>query len=154
MSKLEVFRKLIREEVKKAVREELKSFLTETSTRKVTKSKQPIIETKVSKEYKPITKLPQYSSNSPIQDLLLETAAGMNIDEYRTIVNADSSIAQGFPQMFMQEEESTMIQPGVVSNVSEMLANTRSTGDINQVQIDVVPDFTELMQTMKTKGQI
>jgi hypothetical protein len=35
-----------------------------------------------------------------------------------------------------------------------MLANTRPSGDINAVRIDTVPDFSGLMQTMKSKGQI
>lgn len=153
MNKLDAFRKLIREEVKKAVREELKSFLTESTTR-LAKSKQAIVETRTRENFKPELKKPQVYSDDPIKQLLSETAMSMGTEEYRTMMNADSSIAQGFPQMFEQVEEPTATRPRVVENVSEMLANARPTSDINQVHIDVVPDFSELMQTMKSKGQL
>jgi hypothetical protein len=45
-------------------------------------------------------------------------------------------------------------EPIVVESVDQMLANTRPAGDINAVRIDTVPDFSNLMQTMKEKGQI
>ncbi len=45
-------------------------------------------------------------------------------------------------------------EPTVVNNVDQMLASTRPAGDINSVRINVVPDFSNLMKTMKEKGQI
>jgi hypothetical protein len=42
----------------------------------------------------------------------------------------------------------------VVESVDQMLSSTRPAGDINAVKIDVVPDFSGLMKTMKEKGQI
>ena len=78
----------------------------------------------------------------------------MNAEEYRTMVNMDSGMAQGFPQAFMQEQSSYTPQPQVVESVSEMLATATPTTDINQVSIDAVPDFSEMMQTLKAKGQI
>ena len=42
-----------------------------------------------------------------------------------------------------------------VGNVGDMLSNTnKSAMDINQVNIDVVPDFSKLMGTLKDRGQI
>ncbi len=154
MSKLDAFRKLIREEVKRGVREELKNFLMESQNQAI-KPKKPVIqETRIKENYKPKFQAPPKYSDDPIQQLLSETAMGMGTDEYRTMMSADSGMAQGFPQMFMQGEESLTSQPQVVENVTEMLASARPTNDINQVNIDVVPDFSELMQTMKAKGQI
>jgi len=161
MAKLDAFRKLIREEVRSVLREELKSFMTEikkpapktnyTGTLKESFIKEaPKVKQKQSVVY----------SDDPLQQLLAETARGMDSEEYKTLISAGSDIAQGFPQMFEQEgsfaptRSSNTIQPQVVETVSEMLASVRPTSDINQVNIDVVPDFTELMQTMKAKGSI
>ncbi len=155
MNKLDAFKKLIREEVKKAVREELKNFLIESET-KVIKPKQTVIESKTRESFKPKFNKPQIYSDDPIKQLLSETAFNMDASEYKTMMSADSSMAQGFPQMLMQERESFSPAPQsqVVESVSEMLASTRPANDINQVEIDTVPDFSNLMQTLKAKGQI
>jgi hypothetical protein len=42
----------------------------------------------------------------------------------------------------------------VVESVQEMLAQTRPVSDIHQVNIDAVPDFSEMMSVLKSKGQI
>lgn len=152
MSQVDLLRKLIREEVRKVVREELKNFLVEARV-PVTKNNYTGMIKESIERAKPAPK-PVYSDD-PIKQLLAETAYGMDASEYKTMVNAGSDMAQGFPQLAMQyQESSTMQQPQVVESVSEMLASARPTNDINQVTIDAVPDFTELMQTMKAKGQI
>jgi hypothetical protein len=152
MSQVELLRKLIREEVRKVVREELKSFLVEARVPVAKPSYANTIKESVQKA-KPAPR-PTYSDD-PIKQLLAETAYGMDTSEYKTMVNANSDMAQGFPQLSMQYQESPTIQQSqVVESVSEMLANTRPSTDINQVTIDTVPDFSELMQTMKAKGQI
>jgi len=153
MSQVDLLRKVIREEVRKVVREELKSFLVEA---RVPVSKNTYTDTlKESVQRTKPTPKPTYSDD-PIKQLLAETAYGMDTSEYKTMMNAGSDMAQGFPQLAMQyqQQESFTPQPQVVESVSEMLANTRPTNDINQVTIDTVPDFSELMQTMKAKGQI
>jgi hypothetical protein len=152
MSQVELLRKLIREEVRKVVREELKSFLVEARVPTPKPNYANTIKESVQR-VKPVAK-PTYS-NDPIKQLLAETAYGMDTSEYKTMMNANSDMAQGFPQLSMQYQESPMIeQSQVVESVSEMLANTRPTNDINQVTIDTVPDYSQLMQTMKAKGQI
>jgi hypothetical protein len=42
----------------------------------------------------------------------------------------------------------------VVENVDQMLTYTRPAGDINAVKIDVVPDFSALMNKMRQDGKI
>jgi hypothetical protein len=42
----------------------------------------------------------------------------------------------------------------VVESVDQMLASARPAGDVTQVQIDTVPDFSALMGKMKSNGQI
>lgn len=154
MSQVDLLRRLIREEVRKVVREELKNFLVEARTPASKPSYATTIKESVQKA-KP-TPRPAYSDD-PIKQLLAETAYAMDTSEYKSMINAGSDMAQGFPQMFMQQQqqqETFAPQPQVVESVSEMLANTRPSNDINQVTIDTVPDFSELMQTMKAKGQI
>lgn len=162
MAKLDAFRKLIREEVRTVLREELRAFLTEIkkpvgSTASYTNT---LKESLIKQSPKLKQKAPVNTSNNPLADLLVETAHGMNGEDYRTLFNATSDMAQGFPQMFQQADTPVYNdfvesrQPQVVESVTDMLANTRPTSDINQVSIDVVPDFTELMQTMKNRGSI
>jgi len=156
MSQLAAFRKLIREEVRQVLREELKSFLTEirkpasTST-SYTSTLHESIKKEVPKQ-RPRT-APVVSSD-PLQQLLAETAFGMDQSEYKTMLSAGSDMAQGFPQMFQQENYEETRPPQVVETVSEMLANTRPATDINFVEIDTVPDFSNLMKALKDKGQI
>lgn len=156
MGKLDVFRKLIREEVKKAVREELSNFLGETKIpqeRSTTSYKSTLKET-LGIETGKITKTP-ISHKDPIQQLLAETAYGMDNDEYRSLIGAGSEMAQGFPQIAMNSNSGYVApQPQVVETAAEMIASSRPTSDINQVEINNVPDFTALMKTMQNRGQI
>ena len=147
MSKLDVLRKIIREEVRIVIREELSQLLKETV------SKPPVIKNKPI----PISLKEQLStgisskinkSSDPIMDLLNETKMSMTGEDYRTIINADANMAQGFGQYSMSTNTP------VVESVDQMLANSRPASDVSHVQIDSVPDFSALMKTMKNKGQI
>lgn len=156
MNAVQALRKIIREEVKKAIREELGSLIVESKKIQVPKQQKAALEKSVVGRLRPQPKEMPVYSDDPIKQLLAETAYGMNPEEYRTMTNMDSSMAQGFPQMFMQEREShtSAPQPQVVESVSDMLASARPSTDINQVEIDAVPDFTEMMQTLKAKGKL
>jgi hypothetical protein len=152
MNKLDAFKKLIREEIRKVFKEEIKALLQElkipTTTQTVSGGyKKALKETITTPVHKKFT--PPHLTGDPIKDLLAETAVSMTGDEYKTLVNLGSNSAQGFPQMFAQQEE---VQ--VVSSVEDMIASTGPVYDINQVEIDTVPDFSGLMNTLKSKGQI
>jgi hypothetical protein len=155
MSQLAAFRKLIREEVRQVLREELKGFLTEI--RKSTPLTPTYVNTLKESLVKEMPKKPRIAptvSSDPLQQLLAETAFGMDQSEYRTMLNAGSDMAQGFPQMFQPDTYEEARPPQVVETVSEMLANTKPATDINFVEIDTVPDFSNLMKVLKDKGQI
>jgi len=161
MSKLDLFRKLIREEVRQVFREEIKSVLSEIrQPAKVAPGvarssfKESLKESIPTRKPAPAPSAhPDLSSQDPIKRLLAETAMGMDADEYRTMVNADSNIAQGFPQMIggMQGFER---EARVVDSVAEMLTTSHPVADVSQVTIDAVPDFSNLMATMKNRGEI
>jgi hypothetical protein len=147
MSKLDVLRKIIREEVRGVIREELSHILKEninnnSSIKHINNSTKH----QLSKSIK--SKIEETSD--PIMDILNETRMNMTGDDYRTIMNADSNMAQGFGEYSM----STNRQPTVVESVDQMLANAKPAGDLSQVKIDSVPDFSALMKTMKNNGQI
>lgn len=160
MTKLEAFRKLIREELRQVLKEELRPILLEMK-------KQPLKDIPPAKSYtntlkeslkvktptvsrKPV----QQTTGDPIIDLLNETAYGMDSSEYKTLVNADAGMAQGFPQMYQHSMGMSAPEPQVVTSVQEMIASTGPVQDINQVTIDAVPDFSAMMQTLKNKGAI
>lgn len=157
MTKLDAFRKLIREEVRAAVREELKGLLTEIAkpakqqgTSYTKQVKEPLQRQSPKLDIRETA----LRSSDPIQRLLAETAMGMDADEYRTMVNAGAGMAQGFPQMAQEFSSMRSPEPRVVDNVSDMLASAHPATDVSQVQIDTVPDFTGLMKTLKDKGAI
>lgn len=144
MSKLDVLRKIIREEVRGVIREELSHILKEN----INNSVKPMHNSTKDQLSKSIKHKIEESSD-PIMNILNETRMSMTSDDYRSIINADSSMAQGFGQYSMSTNN-----VNVVGSVDQMLANARPAGDVSQVKIDAVPDFSALMKTMKTKGQI
>jgi len=158
---LEALRKLIREEMRTVIREELKGILTEAvviastpETKSQVQNFNPHVKTEST--YKPkfseilAEKKAPVSTGNPMFDLLNETAMSMTSNEYRTMINADASMAPNFGMIGGVDGEET----AAVGTVEQMLSSNRPTTDINQVTIDVVPDFTGLMNTLKSKGAI
>ena len=161
--KLDAFRKVIREEVKKAIQEEMRDILLEAvksaskpnltgnqSTKpysKVESTYKPTFSDIIAEERKPIP-----STGNPMLDLLNETAQA---GEWRTLnggeFNASQAVgwAGGAPGMIGGGESVP-----VVATVDEMIKSQGPVRDINDVNIDVVPDFSKLMGTLKEKGKI
>jgi len=162
--KLDAFRKIIREEVKKAIQEEMKDILLEAVK---SASKPSLTENKFTT--KPYSKLestykPSFSdiiaeerkslpsTGNPILDILNETAQA---GEWRTLnggeFNASQAIgwAGGAPNMMGGGSNTP-----VVSTVNEMIKSQGPVRDINDVSINVVPDFSNLMGALKDKGKI
>jgi hypothetical protein len=149
MSKLEVLRKLIREEVRAAIKEEIVPILKEnviSPKNAPTKSYSNSLKEELTKS----KKIKVNSTGDPLMDLLNETKMGMTGDDYRTVFNGDSAMAQGFPSMM----NNPVSQTQVVESVGQMLNSSRPSTDVTQVQIDAVPDFSALMKNMQSKGQI
>jgi len=152
---IKLLRKVVREEVQQVVREEL-GLLLEAPTPKqtVVETKKPTMKNSLVDSIKPAAykqpvKPSSFTNNSVLNDILNETAQG---GEWRSVLDGQSHMAQGFNPSMGEYGHST--EPMVVESVDQMLANTRPAGDINAVKIDVVPNFSGLMKTMKEKGQI
>jgi hypothetical protein len=162
--KLDAFRKVIREEVKKAIQEEMRDILLEavksaskpnlTENKSTTKpyskvesTYKPTFSDIIAEERKPIT-----STGNVMLDLLNETAQA---GEWRTLnggeFNASQAVgwAGGAPGMIGGGSNTP-----VVATVDEMIKSQGPVRDINDVSIDVVPDFSKLMGALKEKGSI
>lgn len=89
--KVELLRKIIREEVKAAVKEELQEVMNEA----VRIASQPQIKEVVQQSSKPIqVKKPAPTSSDPIMEMLNQTKASMTSDEYKNIYTGTSDMVQ------------------------------------------------------------
>ena len=151
MGKADLLRKLIREEVKKALREEMPSILKEI----VGNAGKTVIKETSKKEYElPLTlnKTPQkviapkFAPNNPLAALLNETATSMTQggeDNWPTIGMDSSDVSAA---EFMARDSAP------VGDVSDMLAMSKRSGAVEMVQVNAVPDFNDLMNTLISKG--
>jgi hypothetical protein len=160
---LDAFRKVIREEVKKAIQEEMRDILLEAVK---SASKPELIEnqstkpySKVESTYKPKfseiiaeERKPIASTGNPMLDILNETAQA---GEWRSLnggnYNASDAVGWGGGAPGMMGGGSNT---PVVASVDEMIRSQGPVRDINDVSIDVVPDFSKLMGALKEKGSI
>jgi len=164
--KLDAFRKVIREEVKKAIQEEMRDILLEAVK---AASKPELTENKSTQSYQPYSRIestykpslsetlmekskPIPSTGNPMLDILNETAAA---GEWRTLnggeFNASQAVGWNGGAPTMMGGENTV---PVVATVDEMIKSQGPVRDINDVSIDVVPDFSKLMGALKEKGSI
>lgn len=139
---------LIREVVRKEIRSALKEELSNQSFQ------QPIKEV-----YNPTVESikrapkPKPTGNS-LQDILNETAYD---GEWRSMgggtYTADQAQNFGWQQQMMNEYGGGAAP--VVNNIENFIqANNNGAQDIRQVQVNAVPDFSAMMNTMKTKGML
>jgi len=145
---VKLLRKVIREEVQAVVREELGILLEAPKSKPVvaearqTTVKNSMVESiKPAKPTQPLKPM-NFTNNNILNEILNETATS---GDWHSVANMNSSMARGF---------SGPVDVPVVNSVDQMLASTRPAGDINAVKIDVVPDFSALMNKMKQDGKI
>lgn len=91
--KVSQLKQLIKEAVKEAIKEELSEMKAPQA--------QPVQET--------VQQTSPVSTGDPIQDMLAETRRNMSRDEFRNVMNVDSTSAQGF----MGQTPSMGQQPGL-----------------------------------------
>jgi hypothetical protein len=153
-SQIDLLRKLIREEVAKAIRQEMPAILQEVRTSSTTK--EVIKESKPVKKAVPLTLNTQPMrpaanfSGNPLASILNETAMSMGeMDDmsFNTANIGPDSIGVD-PTSFFQPKQVA------VGDVNGMLSTARASSDPSMVQINEVPDFTQLMSKLKAKGAI
>ena len=157
MSKENALRKLIREEVKAAIQEQLSDILKEAITvnkgnrqglQELTQPEKPVIPGTLNTRPAKPQYMPQLAPDNPLNSILMETAQSMT-DEDMGSLNFNSNDAQGFGGGGLYQPE-----PQAVSSVNEMFASARPSSNMDMVQINDVPDFTQLMSNLKAKGAI
>ena len=153
-NQLELLKKLIREEVVNAIRQEMPAILKEiqssSSPKEVIKeSKRPKMAVPGTLNTQPARPTPNFTGN-PLANMLNETAMAMgDMDDmsFNTSDIGPSSIGVD-PTSFFQPKQVA------VGDVNGMLATARPSSDPSMVQINEVPDFTDLMSKMRSKGVI
>jgi len=148
------FKQLIKEAVREVVREELK--VVKIALREHNSILQPYKKVGTSLDYPEIKSesftLPPKpktikSTGNPMLDLLNETKSGMSGDDWGDMGTMNSSMAQNIGNSFVEK-------PVQVGTVGDMLNTASTSQDLNQIEIDVVPNFSKLMNTMKKQGTI
>jgi len=152
MAKIDLLRKLIREEVKAALREELPKFISEIKApsigmnnviKEMKKQQFPItLNTAETYQKRPDT---QFTKSSPLNALLNETAMNMQSDDIETLSFTSDDVN---PTSFFQPKEVA------VGDVNGMLSSARPSSDLSMVQINEVPDYSGLMKNLMAKGAI
>ena len=157
MAKVDLLRKLIREEVVKAIRQEMPSIIKEIASSNVVK---PVIKESIQAKKavpltlntQPVKHKPNFTSNNPLASLLNETAVGMAEGDDEFVSYSTDNLMEGMGMADPME----LFQPKqvAVGDVNGMLATARPSSDPSMVQINEVPDFSALMNKMLAKGQI
>lgn len=150
MKKLDLLKKIIREEVKAAIREELPKILKENKATNSDYRKN--IQEQVQKNSafpltlnEPSSKKPvvKFDSTNPLGRLLNETAISMTTDDVSSFNN--SKFGGGIIGSQNHENASA-------GSVNDMINSARKSSVPEMVQIDTVPDFTGMMEKLKSKG--
>ena len=139
MSSLDTLRKIIREEVIRAIKQELPKILKENNVSE--KDYKNNIREQVQKSVFPMTlnedvvkPKVNFSKSNPLGQLLNETAIAMTSDDVHAFGNTNG----GLP-----------VQNTVkVGSVDSMLNSAVKSSNIEMVQIDTVPDFSQFMKKM------
>ena len=152
MAKVDLLRKLIREEVKAALREELPRLMNEIKSsntgvdnviKEMKKQQFPMtLNTVDTYKKKQDT---QFTKSSHLNAILNETAMSMQPDDIETLSYTSDMVN---PTTFFQPKEVA------VGDINGMLSTARPSSDISMVQINEVPDYSGLMKNLINKGAI
>jgi len=156
MTKSDLFRKMIREEVQKAIREEMPKILKEIKSipenkvqlKESTKDMYGVpLTLNEPRRPQPVNKqtAPTFANNKAINSLLQETMISMTSDD-----------AAGFGYDVADRHPMEVFQPAVdqVGGIEDMLSSARGAGSIEAVQVNVVPDFSALMDKLIQSGDM
>lgn len=90
----------------------------------------------------------QLTGGNPLLSLINETKQTMTSDDWSNLGNFSSENINNFRGSVHGNEP-------VVGTVNDMIGNSsKNAYDINQVEIDVVPNFSKIMGVMKEQGKI
>ena len=142
MSSIDTLRKIIREEVTKVIRQELPKLLKEGTApdKDYKKSIQEQVQKSVfplTLNEEPIKPKVQFAKSNPLGQLLNETAISMTSDDVHAFANSTTSTGQLMGPSNIK-----------VGSVDSMLNSAVKSSNLEMVQIDTVPDFSQFMKKM------
>jgi len=144
MAKLDILRKIIREEVKAVFQEELAGILKEaiianrgTTITEVAQPRKQFVPGTLNTA-QPRVIAPMLGANNPLNSILAETARSMTDHDLESLGGAPGT------------ERDTPI----VESVNGMFAAARPSSNLDAIEINAVPDFSGLMAKMKANGEI
>ena len=149
MAKIDLLRRIIREEVEAALRKELPKIIKESLDTKPISYKSSI-ENSIKSKVPPLTlntkrnsliENVKFNSSNPFASMLNDTISSMTPRDVNSINDSGES------QFYQPEEVET-------GTVNDMLLSARPSSAHELVEIDTVPDFSELMESMQRKGVI
>ena len=139
----DILRKIIREEVTRVIRQELPKILSESTVKPAPVQKKS--EFPMTLNSSPMIKFEDVKfnkSNNPLASLLNETAKDM-INEDVSMHFSTSDVSAGIhPAMAFQPKEVA------TGGVNDMLSTAIPSSNIDAVQINVVPDYSAMMDKM------
>ena len=151
---IDQFKDLIRECVRDVIREELQvlSESNQNNTPVVKRNLQEDLRQKFNPDIHEdlrthgVEKLtPITSTGNPMLDMLNETKQSMGSEDFQNIGSFGASDAPNFGGQYRGVGGEVP-----VGNTGDMLNSSRKSNDINQVSIDVVPDYSSMMKAMNT----
>lgn len=140
----EIIRQIIREEITRALRTELPKILSE-STKKVMPQQKRQDQPPMTLNSSPMVRFEDVKfkqSSNPLASLLNETAKDMlNEDIAMHFSTADVSAGMHPAMAFQPREVATR-------GINDMLSTAKVSSNVDAVQINVIPDYSAMMEKM------
>lgn len=140
----EIIRQIIREEITRALRTELPKILSE-STKKVAPQQKRPDQPPMTLNSSPMVRFEDVKfkqSSNPLASLLNETAKDM-LNEDSSMHFSSNDVSAGMhPAMAFQPKEVA------IGGVNDMLSTAKASSNVDAVQINVVPDYSAMMEKM------
>jgi len=141
----EIIRKIIREEITRALRQELPKIIQESTKAVKVISKDLDDKPPLTLNSYPIIKKEDVKfkkSSNPLVNLLNETAMDMQVEDPIYSFTSDDAMSGIHPALAFQPKEAA------IGSASDMINTARPSSNIEAVQINVVPDYSALMDKM------
>jgi hypothetical protein len=161
MAKIDILKKLIREELRAVLREELPKILNERTNQNPNSYKNSVLESAKRKGSQvPLTlntrpaARPQeakvFHSNNPLAAMLNETATTMMQSEE----SAYFDVSEGQDGYSVMQNAQLDRSIPIANDATDMIRSSVPSSDVSMVQVNAVPDFNGLMDKLINKGVI
>lgn len=140
----QILRQIIREELTKVLRDELPKLLSESTKKVMPQQKRPD-QPPMTLNSSPMVRFEDVKfkqSSNPLASLLNETAKDM-LNEDTAMHFSTNDVGAGMhPAMAFQPREVA------TGGINDMLATAKASSNVDAVQINVIPDYSAMMEKM------